>query len=91
MVLVGNKADLTEEQKLPDEEVNGMASSMDIKYFQCSVKKNINIDEIIEYVIGVLIKQAVEKKMNAVVPKESNIVLDSNQSDTTTSDSKCSC
>ncbi len=85
LVLVGNKCDLTEDQKLSPEEINGLALGMDIKYFQCSVKNNINVEEIVEHVIDVLIEQSSTKK----VPEETPIVLQSNQSGS--SKSNCAC
>lgn len=92
LVLVGNKSDLEKEQKVLSENVDGMASSMDIKYFPCSVKHNVNVTEVIEYLIDVLIEQSKHKR---VIHEETPLILKSSSESSGSASNKrvnnCSC
>ena len=87
LVLVGNKSDMTEERQVSSEEPHRMAVSMEIQYFESSVKKNVNVEEVIEHLVRVLIENSGEKRTT----EGSTIVLDSVQSDGGGSKTKCPC
>lgn len=88
IVLVGNKSDLEKEQKVLPENVDGMALSMDIKYFPCSVKHNINVTEVIDYLVEVLIERSKNKK---VVPEETPLLLNSQSNSSSSSNKRANC
>ena len=72
--------------------IDDMASSLDIKYFPCSVKQNINVTEVIEYLIDTLIENSKHKKV--IIPDEETPILLKSSSESTSSASKktsCSC
>ena len=43
-VLVGNKADLTEQRAVPEGRAQAMASAQSIPYIECSAKANLHVD-----------------------------------------------
>ncbi len=79
-----------DELKFSDEEISGMATAMDIKYFECSVKKNINIYETVDHIIDVLIEKLATRK-NGKVAEEAPILLESTRTDRQNHGSKCAC
>ena len=51
IVLVGNKCDL-EDKKVCTEEINEIINQYDVKFFEVSVKNNLNIRESMNYTVG---------------------------------------
>lgn len=49
MVIVQNKVDLLDQQTARPEEVEGMAEALGLRLFRASVKENLNVSEIFEY------------------------------------------
>ncbi|EDR26265.1 rab6, putative [Entamoeba dispar SAW760] len=83
LVLVGNKNDMITERQISSEDAKGFAKNHNINYFECSAKefvhvnffsyllnlpyRNINIDNIIEFVIREL---RLQKMLVETLPKE---------------------
>lgn len=53
-VLVGNKSDLTETRVVTREQGKELAQSVGMEYFETSVKEDINVKEVIDYIIEAL-------------------------------------
>ena len=53
-VLVGNKSDLTESRVVTPEQCRELAQSVGMEYFETSVKEDINVKEVIDYIIEAL-------------------------------------
>ena len=75
IVLVGNKADLTDKRAVTKDEAEKFAESKAIKYFETSVKNNTNINETIDYLLDALIeklepKEPAQPKEEPKQPKE---------------------
>uniref|UniRef100_F1LCG0 Ras-related protein R-Ras2 n=1 Tax=Ascaris suum TaxID=6253 RepID=F1LCG0_ASCSU len=45
MMLVGNKADLSDERQIPRPEAEELARRLHVPYVECSAKKRLNVDE----------------------------------------------
>ncbi|EKE39952.1 hypothetical protein ENUP19_0052G0003 [Entamoeba nuttalli] len=67
LVLVGNKNDMIAERQVSPEDAKDFAKSHNINYFECSAKENINIDNIIEFVIREL---RLQRMLVETLPKE---------------------
>jgi small GTP-binding protein len=66
VILVGNKIDIKSKIKISTEEGMELAKNNNILFFECSVKNNINIDNIFIKAIKNMIKN---KKIEVPVPK----------------------
>ena len=69
IVLVGNKADLTDKRAVSKDEVEKFAKSKALKYFETSVKDNTDINETVDYLLDALIEK-LEPKEEPKQPKE---------------------
>ena len=48
-VLVGNKADITEQRAISTEKAQELATSLGFKYFETSAKSDINVAQVFGY------------------------------------------
>ena len=61
MLLIGNKMDLTEEDRqVSTEEAERLASHLNIQYFESSAKENVNVTEVIEHLLNNIPEEAAE-------------------------------
>ena len=68
-VLVGNKCDLTQQRAVTTEQAQELADKLGVKYFETSAKDNINVKEVVEYLVDI-----VSEKMAEVIEKNPNFV-----------------
>ena len=60
LIILGNKNDLKEEHKIPDDEINDFLSEFNIKFFKVSAKDGSNIEEAIYQMIDLLVKDSID-------------------------------
>ena len=51
-VLVGNKADLEDKRVVTKNQAQQLAAEHDMQYFETSAMQNININEVMQYIMG---------------------------------------
>ena len=51
-IVVGNKIDIEKDRKVSQEDAKNFADSLKALYFETSVKKNINVQEIFQSIIN---------------------------------------
>uniref|UniRef100_A0A2R5LJC2 Putative gtp-binding protein n=1 Tax=Ornithodoros turicata TaxID=34597 RepID=A0A2R5LJC2_9ACAR len=68
MVIVHNKVDLIKEAVVSREEVDEMARRMQLRCFRTSVKENINVDEVFQY----LAERCLDQMQHTVDSRESH-------------------
>ena len=72
MVLVGNKSDVPESQRVvPDEEAEALAESLGCKYVKASAKENMNVD----VSFGELVDDCVAERLKKIETGRKNPVL----------------
>ena len=65
MLLIGNKVDRCEEDRqVFQRDAERLAGDLDIQYFETSAKENVNVSEVIEYLLNNISKKAVEVNHN---------------------------
>ena len=52
VVLVGNKCDLTESRVVTPDQCRELAQSLGVQFFETSVKDDINIKNVFDYLVG---------------------------------------
>ncbi len=60
LIILGNKNDLKEEHKIPDDEINDFLSEFNIKFFKVSAKDGSNIEEAIYQMIDLLVNDSID-------------------------------
>ena len=56
IVLVGNKIDLKDEREVSYEEGDNFAKKFNLKFFECSAKEGINVNEAFQYLINTVVE-----------------------------------
>ena len=56
IVLVGNKIDLKDEREVSYEEGDNFAKKFNLKFFECSAKEGINVNEAFQYLINSVVE-----------------------------------
>ena len=64
LILIGNKCDLENERKVSKEEGEKFALKYNIKFFECSAKKNININQAFESLINDVVENYQDEFIN---------------------------
>lgn len=70
LVLVGNKADLTDQRQVPAEKAKALAEQLGVEYFEVSAKSGENIDATFNHVA----RLALEKKLAQLGRDQKNVV-----------------
>ena len=67
MILIGNKVDCDEnERQVTTEEAEELAKGLNMRYFESSAKENINVTEVIEYLLYAIPDKAAETHRDVV-------------------------
>ena len=74
-VLVGNKSDLIEERKISEERGKAMAQFLEVKYFECSTKDDVNIDEAFDFLVESILEKTAELNFPHFHPKETSLKI----------------
>ena len=74
ILLVGSKADLTEERAVSNEDAQAFAESSTMKYLEASAKEDTKINESFNYLVDAIIENN-SKEPEVDVPKERSVKL----------------
>lgn len=61
ILLVGNKLDLDGQREVGTEEIQELALSLGMHFFETSAKDNTNIDKSMEYLVDLIAQKLAEK------------------------------
>ena len=61
IVIVGNKVDIISHRVISEEEGEELAASFNCKYFECSVKNNINMENIFQYITNQIVDPSLNR------------------------------
>ena len=64
LILIGNKCDLEDERKVSKEEGEKFALKYNIKFFECSAKNNINVNQAFESLINEVVENYQDEFIN---------------------------
>ena len=64
LILIGNKCDLEDERKVSKEEGEKFALKYNIKFFECSAKNNINVNQAFENLINEVVENYQDEFIN---------------------------
>ena len=87
-VLVGNKLDLEDDRKVSKKEAEELAKQHKMDYFETSAKENINIDEVMQYMIESIYKN---KTGTGEKPKSISLRKSDKKSDNSKGKGGCAC
>ncbi len=62
IILIGNKCDEEEKREVSLKEELDLSNKYNLKVYECSAKKNINITEIFNYLIDIILKKEIKYK-----------------------------
>lgn len=92
LVLVGNKSDLTQQRVIQLDRAQETADQLGVQYFETSAKDNINIKEVVDYLVDLIsdkMAETIEKNPNFVPRGVRPQVYE--QSDENDTHSNCAC
>lgn len=69
ILLVGNKLDLTSQRQVSTEDIEELAQSLEISFFETSAKENTNIKESAEYLVD-----TITQKMSETIESNPNFI-----------------
>ena len=77
LILIGNKCDLENERTVSKEEGEKLANKYHMKFFECSAKNGINVNEAFQYLIDEIVKIYKNEFLN----EEDNNIKENKQKD----------
>ncbi len=57
IVVVQNKIDLASQAKVTDNQINDVVKDLDLKFFKASVKENVMVEDIFDYLASECFKE----------------------------------
>lgn len=75
-VLVGNKLDLEQDRVVPTAEARKLATEHGMEYFETSARDNINIQEVLQYIMGKVYDNLYANADSQSISGQPSIVID---------------
>lgn len=78
-VLIGNKLDLEQDRVVSTSEAKKLASDHGMEYFETSARDNINIQEVLQFIMGKVYDNLYANNSDKPVNGNPSIVIDRNK------------